>query len=92
MKTFKYFLNGQELCIRIDEKNATIADLLIDGKHPVVSEEQMAAFAAVISLALIEYDVEIVHDDEPGQITLQQFGSEWGNPAAVQNRIGTNNL
>lgn len=92
MKTFKYTLNGQELSIRIDEKNATIADLLIDGKHPEIAQEQMAAFAAVISLALIEYDVEVVHDDEPGEITLLRSNNEWGNPSAAQNRIGTSSI
>lgn len=31
----------------------------------------MPAYAAAISLALIEHEVEIVHDDEPGIITVK---------------------
>ncbi len=46
----------------------------------------MKAFAAVIALALIEHDVEIVHDDEPGVITLSQQGSDWAHPSRMMNR------
>ena len=53
MKTFKYNINGQTMTIRLDEKQGTIADLLIDGEHPVVSESDMPAYAAAIALALI---------------------------------------
>lgn len=92
MKTFKYTIEGREISIRIDEKNATIADFLVDGKHPAVSDTEMPIYAAVISLALLEYDVEVVHDEEPGHITLQSSSNEWGNPIALQNRFGTGTL
>ena len=59
----------------------------MDGKHPAISEEDMAVYAAVISLALIEYDVEIVHDDEPGFITLAPQGGSWGTPSDLMNRV-----
>ena len=83
MKTFKYSLGDRELTIRLDEKQGTIADILLDGNHPTVSEHDMQAFAAVIALALIEHEVEIVHDDEPGIITLAPQKSEWGNPSVL---------
>ena len=87
MKTFKYSLGDRELTIRLDEKQGTIADILLDGNHPTVSEHDMQAFAAVIALALIEHEVEIVHDDEPGIITLAPQKSEWGNPSVLMAQI-----
>ena len=87
MKTFKYNFNGQTLTIRLDEKQGTIADLLIDGQHPAVSESDMPAYAAAIALALIEYDVEVVHDDEPGIITLTPTDTTWATPASLINRL-----
>ncbi len=86
MKTFQYNIGGHVINIRLDEKQGSIADFLVDGKHPTVSEEEMKAFAAVIALALIEHDVEIVHDDEPGVITLSQQGSDWAHPSRMMNR------
>jgi hypothetical protein len=87
MKTFKYNLNGQSLVIRVDEKNATIADLLVDGEHPVVSEEEMPAYAAAIALALISYEVVEVHDEEPGVITLTPTATPWAAPSALMNQL-----
>lgn len=88
MKTFKYKLNGQELTIRLDEKQGTVADLLVNGFHPEVTAEEMPAYAAVISLALIEHEVEIVHDEEPEIITLSSTGkSGWNNPLALMNQL-----
>lgn len=83
MKTFKYNIAGHAVTIRLDEKQGTIADLLVDEKHPSVSETEMPVIAAVISLALIEYDVEVVHDDEPGIITLAPQASGWANPSQL---------
>ncbi len=89
MKTFKYNINGQAFVIRLDEKQGTIADLLIDGEHPAVSEADMPAYAAVIALALIENEVEVVHDDEPGIITLAPSETTWGTPSSLMNRLQT---
>ncbi|MBO5134260.1 MAG: hypothetical protein IKB97_07885 [Bacteroidaceae bacterium] len=87
MKIFRYNLNGQTMTIRLDEKQGTIADLLINGEHPAVSESDMPAFAAAIALALIEYEVEVVHDDEPGIITLTPSDTTWATPASLINRL-----
>ena len=86
MKTFKYNLNGQELVIRLDEKQNTVADLTVDGEHPSVSDADMPAYAAAISLALIAYEVEVVHDDEPGVITLAPAKTSWSVPAVLMNQ------
>ena len=87
MKTFKYTLDGKELSIRLDEKLATIAGITIDGASPVVTEDEMPAYAAVIALALIENEVEVVHDDEPGVITLTSQSNAWATPADLMNRL-----
>ncbi len=87
MKTFKYHLNGQELVIRLDEKAGTVADLLIDGNHPAVDEADMPAYAAAIALALIENEVTVVHDDEPGVITLAKSDTSWASPSSLMNRL-----
>ncbi|HIU90099.1 MAG TPA: hypothetical protein IAC71_07610 [Candidatus Caccomonas pullistercoris] len=83
MRTFKYTINGKALSVRVDEKQGTIADILVDGVHPAVPDEEMPVYAAVISLALIEHEVEIVHDEEPGVITLAPSTSVWGNVAGL---------
>ncbi len=83
MKTFQYQIGGHAISIRLDEKQGTIADFLVDGHHPTISEEEMKAFAAVISLALIEHDVEVVHDEEPGVITLSPQSSDWAHPSQL---------
>ena len=87
MKTFKYSLGDRELTIRLDEKQGTIADILLDGNHPTVSEHDLQAFAAVIALAHIEHEVEIVHDDEPGIITVEHHHTGWNNPSALMTQI-----
>lgn len=83
MRTFKYTINGKALSVRVDEKQGTIADILVDGVHPAIPDDEMPIYAAVISLALIEHEVEIVHDDEPGVITLVPSTSVWGNVAGL---------
>ncbi len=83
MRTFKYTINGKALSVRVDEKQGTIADILVDGVHPAIPDDEMPIYAAVISLALIEHEVEIVHDDEPGVITLAPSTSVWGNVAGL---------
>ena len=87
MKTFQYKLGSQTLTIRLDEKQGTIADFLIDGFHHQLTEEEMPAYAAVIALALIEHEVEVVHDDEPGVITVKHHPTPWNNPAELMTQL-----
>ena len=87
MKTFHYTIGGKQLTIRLDEKQGTIASLLVDGQHPLPTEEEMPAYAAVISLALLAYDVEVVHDDEPGIITVEHHRTGWNNPSALMMQL-----
>lgn len=83
MKTFQYTLGGKQLTITLSEKAGTITDIRVDGQHPVPADEEMSAYAAAISLALLAYDVEVVHDDEPGVITLAPKKTNWANPSAL---------
>lgn len=87
MKTFQYKLGEQTITIRLDEKQGTIADFLVDGYHTKLTETEMPAYAAAISLALIEHEVEIVHDDEPGIITVKNHRTNWNNPAELMTQI-----
>lgn len=75
------------LTIRLDEKQGTIADFLIDGFHHRPDEAEMPAYAAAIALALIEHEVEIVHDDEPGIITVKPHHTGWNAPANLMNNL-----
>lgn len=87
MKTFQYNLGGQTLTLRFDEKKGTVAEVLIDGKQHMPAESEMPAYAAAIALALIEHEVEIVHDDEPGFITVNRTESPWNAPAELMNQL-----
>ena len=87
MKTFHYTIDGKQLSIRLDEKQGTIAELLLDGQHPMPTEAEMPAYAAAISLALLAYDVEVVHDEEPGIITVEHHRTGWNNPSALMTQI-----
>ena len=87
MKTFHYTLGDKQLTIRLDEQQGTIADLLIDGQHPLPTEAEMPAYAAAIALALLSYDVEVVHDDEPGIITVEHHRTGWNSPSALMAQL-----
>lgn len=87
MKTFQYKLGEQTITIRLDEKQGTIADFLVDGYHTHPTDDEMPAYAAALSLALIEHEVEIVHDDESGIITVQHHRTNWNNPADLMTQF-----
>ncbi len=84
MKHFTYHIGGHELRLKIDGQRETVAELLVDGAPPQVPAEDMPAYAAAIALALLEHDVEVVHDEEPGVITLKPHRTPWGRPAGLQ--------
>lgn len=47
----------------------------------------MPEYAAAIALALIEHEVEIVHDDESGIITVEHHRTGWNNPSDLMNQL-----
>lgn len=73
MKTYKY----NQLSITLNNAGQIVA---VDGMEP--SAEDMAHYAAVISLALAEDAATIVHDDEPvNTITIQRKCTPWNDPS-----------
>lgn len=77
MKTLKYTVAGQDLCITLNNAGQVVG---VEGAEP--SAEDMARYAAVISLALAEDAATIVHDDEPcNTITLQRKATPWNDPS-----------
>ena len=87
MKTFHYTIRGKQLTIRLHEKQGTIANLLVDGHHPLPPEEEMPAYAAAIPLAPLPYDAEVVHDDASGIITVEHHRTGWNNPSALMMQL-----
>ena len=89
MKTYKYNIGGQALTIRVDIERAAISDIRLDDAPLSVAPDDMQPYAAAIALALLESDVEALHDDEPDVITLQQGPTPWGNPSETLKRQGS---
>lgn len=89
MKTYKYTIAGQPLTIRIKAGSGQVAEIAYNGQTPEVDAANMPAYAAAISLALLESDIEVVHDDEPDVITLSQSKSRWSNPAEAMTERGS---
>ena len=89
MKTYKYTVDGKELTLRIDERAGKVSEVLVDGKTPAIDAEQMPVYAAVVSLALLEHDTAVMHDDESGVITVGNQASRWANPAESMNERGS---
>lgn len=87
MKTFKFRVGGQTLSISLHEKQDSIAEVLVDGEPHVPAADEMPAYAAAIALALIEHEVEIVHDDEPGFITVTSHHTHWNDPATMMTQL-----
>lgn len=89
MKVFKYTIDGKQLSIRLDVNGAKVSELTVDGVQPAVGSDEMARYAAVISLALLEHETAVMHDDEPDIITFGFQKSRWANPAESMNERGS---
>lgn len=85
MRTFKYNVDGRELSFTVSELQGTVTQFTVDGEQPVLSEEKMAEVAAVAALGLFQYELEVVHDDEEGIITLDAHRTAWNNPSTLMN-------
>lgn len=85
MRTFKYNVDGHELSFTVSELQGTVTQFTVDGEQPVLSEDKMAEIAAVAALGLFQYELEVVHDDEEGIITLDAHRTAWNNPSALMN-------
>jgi len=81
MKTFQYKFGDKQLSISLNERQGSLAGVLVDGEPLRPADSEMPAYAAVISLALLEHEVEFVHDEETGLITVERRSTPWGSPA-----------
>lgn len=83
MKTYKYNVGGRELSLTLDAAGQIVA---ADGAEP--TDEQMAHYAAVISLALAEDAATIVHDEETAtSVTIARKSTSWNNPQRQFNNV-----
>lgn len=83
MKTYKYNVGGREVSITLNAAGQIVA---ADGAEP--SDEQMAHYAAVISLALAEDAATIVHDEETAtSVTIARKSTPWNNPRRQFNNV-----
>lgn len=89
MKSYKFNLDGRELCIRFDERNGRVLETSLDGDVPKVLAEEMPCYAAAISLALLEQETAVMHDEETDVITLGHKTSRWANPADTMSERGS---
>lgn len=78
MKTIEYKIGGLELKLEIDFESGTIRSA--EGVDVPGAEEE-AALAAAAALALLEHEVEPVHDKENGTITIRPRATTWNDPA-----------
>lgn len=83
MKTYKYNVGGREFSLTLNAAGQIVA---ADGAEP--TNEQMAHYAAVISLALAEDAATIVHDDETAtSVTITSKSTPWNNPQRQFNTL-----
>lgn len=80
MKQLKYNIAGKEVLISISN-SGNVASVSADGQPLEPTAEEMAVYAGVIALALAQYEVEEVHDEETSVITLKHSVTPWNDPA-----------
>ena len=61
------------MVITLDEKRGSIRAIEANGKPLEPTAEEMPIIAGVISLALLTYETEVVHDEETDVITFQHY-------------------
>ncbi len=87
MKKLAYTVGGKQLVITLDEKRGSIRAIEANGKPLEPTPEEMPIIAGVISLALLTYETEVVHDEETDVITLQRHCTLWNSPARQMNNL-----
>ena len=66
--------------ITFNERRGIVAAVEEEGEAFVPAAERMPIYAGLISLALAQYDIEEVHDEETEVITLDHKRTSWNNP------------
>lgn len=81
MKTFEYNFGGRAVRITFNERRGIVAAVEEEGEAFVPATERMPIYAGLISLALAQYEIEEVHDEETEVITLDHHKrTSWNNP------------
>jgi len=89
MRTYQYHIGGKAFTIRFDEKQGAVSGVQLEGETLSPAPADLPAYAAVIALALLEDEVEVVHDDEADVITLANHPSPWADPNDAMTEKGT---
>lgn len=80
MKQFHFNFGGKDVRITFNERRGTVALVEEDGKAFVPNAERMPIYAGVIALALAQYEIEEVHDNETEIIAVKPHSTSWNNP------------
>ncbi|RRD79764.1 hypothetical protein EII14_05560 [Alloprevotella sp. OH1205_COT-284] len=80
MKTFEYNFGGKTVRITFNERRGIVTAVEEDGRPFTPCEDRMPIYAGLICLALAQYEIEEVHDDETEIITLDHKRTPWNNP------------
>ncbi|MBR1889508.1 MAG: hypothetical protein IJ816_02650 [Alloprevotella sp.] len=83
MKKIVYHINGQEVVIRLSGADVRVTEVSVDGNVPEINPADMPAYVAATALALLEYEVEEVHDTETDILTLGHKKSPWSSPGEL---------
>lgn len=87
MKTIRYKVGEHDFRITLSEKTGNVISVTTDGHPHRPAPDVMPRYAAAVCLALIQYEVEEVHDDEETGITITHAGGSWGDPAEMFNKL-----
>jgi len=87
MKTIRYKVGEHDFRITLSEKDGNVISVTTDGKPHRPAPDVMHRYAAAVCLALLQYEVEEVHDDEATGITITHNGSAWNDPAEMFNKL-----
>ncbi|MBP3228446.1 MAG: hypothetical protein J6M53_06690 [Bacteroidaceae bacterium] len=87
MKTLRYRVGSHDFRITLRETDGSVVSVTTDGQPHRPPQDAMPRYAAAISLALLQYEVEEVHDDEPQAITITHNGGTWNTPAEMFNSL-----
>ncbi|MBR1838154.1 MAG: hypothetical protein IJ786_01180 [Bacteroidaceae bacterium] len=83
MKTIRYQVGQHDFRITLSEKTGSIVNVSCDGHPHRPAADVMPRYAAAICLALLQYEVEEVHDEEQTSITITHGGSAWSDPSEM---------
>ncbi len=87
MKTLRYRVGSHDFRITLREKDGSVVSVTTDGQPHRPPVDAMPRYAAAACLALLQYEVEEVHDDEQTGITITYNGGSWSDPAEMFNKL-----